>query len=225
MNNRLGQQQQAEPIRATRPQPPTVVMPPRRRSMKFWLTLGALIFGLYVFGGQFVLREELQWATISGQLLGTSEKAATTTALPLRVQEAAQTTTAAETAKIAPTLDIERGRAAIDIERQAALAQIEIDKQAAIARQLARIDVAKQADIVKVQAESSSRQMEAEAYQSCLARARAASDAAGSDGSLAAQLARRVISYSTAAELCEERVKTQQDTARDLAEAVAYPDR
>jgi hypothetical protein len=225
MNGRLNQQQQLDLQRPPKPPAPPLGGQPRRRGMKFWMVIAAVVFALYVFGGPFILREELQWATISGQLLGTSEKAATKAALTARIDQAAQTATAAEIAKVAPTLDIERGRVQLDIERQTALAQIEIAKSAEIARQLAQIDLTKQAGLAKVQADAAVRSSEAAAYQSCLERARVSS--ANSNGppgaSLAGQIAARELDYATGAALCDERVKAQQETARATADAVAYP--
>jgi len=227
MNGRLNQQQQLDLQRPPKQPAPPLGPPPRRRGMKFYLVIAAGLFALYVFGGQFVLREELQWSTISGHVLGSGEKAATKASLPARIEQATQTATAAEVAKVGPTVDIERARAQIDIERQRVLAQIDIAKQAELARQLAQIDLTKQAGLAKVQADAAVRSKEAEAYQNCLERARVSSaNSTGPFGaSLAGQIAARELDYTTAASLCDERVKEQQETARDLADAVAHPGR
>ena len=223
MNSRLNQQQQRELPRPPRPPAPPLVVP-RRWSLKFIAFMASLLFTLYVFGGQFVLKEELQWSTISGHVLGSGENAATKAALSSRIEQAAEMAGATETAKVTPTLDIERGKVQLDIERQRVLAQIDIAKQAALARLLAQVEVTKQADLAKVAADASVRSKEAEAYQNCLERARVSSDNSTGppQATLAGQIAAREIGYATAAALCDERVKAQQETARDSADAVAH---
>ncbi|MFY9478140.1 MAG: hypothetical protein WAQ08_10855 [Aquabacterium sp.] len=198
--------------------------PPRRHSWRTWTLLAALVFGVYVIGGDFVLKDEYQWSAVSGRITGKTVAAATVAATPAKASEAAAITTAQEEARVAPAIKIAEGaetakvQPTVDIARQTAA--IEVDKH----DQLAAIDVHKQAAINTLEAAKVSQIKAAEAYRDCQARAHNSADSAAAHppsryGTLGSIDAARTIALARAQESCES-LKPQEDAALSAADTV-----
>ena len=200
--------------------------PPPRRGVS-WRTIGfglAAVFALYVFGGHFVLRPELQWSTVSGQIFGRQGAAATTEGIPAKAAEAAAVTGASEGAKVDPAVLTASGVAWAKVEPEATLYARNKQADVQAQRQISDIQVEQRSREAKIEADKVARVKAGEAYQDCLARAaeqgRSAVAARSSQANATAGAleAAGAVARMQAEALCEQR-KADEEAARAEAEA------
>ena len=156
--------------------PPAATLPPYRPPQPrgvSWRTIGftlAAIFGLYVFGGHFVLPKEVQWPTVSGQIFGLREAEHINATIPAKAAEAFAVASATETGKVEPAARLYAENKKEDAKLYARnkredvrAAQDISDVTVVTAGRVASIDAAKAAQVAAAQA-----------YQTCVANARQA---------------------------------------------------
>ena len=201
--------------------------PPQPQRGASWRTIGfalAAAFALYVFGGHFVLRPELQWSTVSGQIFGRQGAAATTEGIPAKAAEAAAVTTATESAKVDPAVLTASGVAWARVEPEATLYARNKQADVQAQRQISDILVEQRSREAKIEADKVARVRAGEAYQECLARAAeqgraaVAARSAQPNATAGALEAAGSIARMQAEALCEQR-KADEEAARTAAEA------
>jgi hypothetical protein len=220
--------------------PPEPPFPPPQRSAhswRPWLIGLALLFGVYVFLGPKVLKEEYQWSFIRGTVAGVGERAAIEQTIDVKAREASAVAGAqaaatvkpeiekaigAETAKVAPSVEIAASNAVTEVKKAREIAKIDIGKAEAIAD----IDTSKQARIAKIEADKAARTREAAAYQGCVEQARqeifrAQQAAQATPNATQAEIdAAATIARERGKASCEQ-FKPQEANARAAAEAAA----
>lgn len=138
-------------------------------SLKAGLIALAVIFAIYSFFGQFILPYEYRWSTISGGVLGGTEAASVQTSLPAKENAARVTAHAAAEGEIEPRV------------RQAGeIAKVDIAKQ----EELNKLQLKLAAEQAKIQADQAAMSAEATLYAQCQDRVNAAAtDAAANAAS------------------------------------------
>ena len=191
----------------------------------------AVLFGLYVYAGHFILKPELQWSTVSGQIIGRRETAATIESTPAKAAEAAAVTTAQKEAEVAPAIKIAEGSAAAKVEPEVEIArrkaEIDLARDIAAAKAKAQIDVAKHDALTRIEVAKAAEMKAAQAYQDCVARAQQTADGAANaqlsqnaPGVLARAETARMLALTPALEGCEK-YKPQEAAAIDTAKGTA----
>jgi hypothetical protein len=226
LNNHLREQAKQAPIEGNgagyapfRPPPPA--RPSRWRK---WAVVAAVVFGLYVFAGHFVLKTEVQWPTISGQILGRSQTAAINESTPAQAAAASAIEGARAAAGVKPAIDIADGQQAARVRAEDQIARFTVRTN----RQNADTTVETEARTAKIKADAAARTQESSAYQSCLDRARTAAEsartstAADPSATLAMVNSARDFAFLTADKQCEG-LRQQQDAARRTADSAAVP--
>lgn len=203
MNRHLNDQAKQSPPPALAHPSLGALGPQRRASWRTWLFVVGLAFGLYVFGGDFVLKPEYQWSTISGRIGGKTGASATREITDAEAAKAGAVSKATEEAKIDPQLQTAAGLAVIEVGKAKAIASLEVQKQA----QLNALEVAK-----------GPASAAASAYQQCLANARYAAQSSGdtADTTFGARVVAREMAYARNATACEP-LRTQEDAAAEAA--------
>lgn len=172
-------------------------------SWRTWTVLAGILFGLYVLAGHFVLRPDLQWSTISGELGGRQTAAATKESADAEADKAGKVATQTEQARVEPAIEIASAAAAIEVAKATELARIEVEKQDKLNRLSAVQDAAT---------------VSASSYTRCMERAQSASETAAVVGhtTFGAREVARQAALARAQAACEP-LMTKQEQAQEAA--------